>query len=298
MPLTHFKVGGELIPVKDAMGGALSFKYPGAYLRTVAGERKLEEKPGSKLHVTQLLRGTRENYLRMLVDYAEDPDGGAFLVVGSSAHVLLANHAGALDEAERAFPDEDVAGTLDMLEEDGTLIDYKTWGSYAVVKALGIIKEGKGKDAVYSRDPDRADLKDLELQMNRYRMYAEKAGLEVKRMKCFVVVRDGGLQIARTRGVDQKTYYLDVPFMDDEKVNGYFDRKRKELLEHLVKRSLHVDKEELTPEEATAGGMPPMCTDKECWDGAKCKGGYCPVAKECAFTGGNPYLEDVQLSEF
>lgn len=296
MPLTHFKVGGELIPVKDAMGGALSFKYPGAYLRTVAGERKVEEKPGSKLHVTQLLRGTRENYLRMLVDYAEDPDEGAFLVVGSSAHVLLANHAGDMDEAEKAFPDEDVTGTLDMLEEDGTLIDYKTWGSYAVVKALGIIKEGKGKDAVYSRDPDRADLKDLELQMNRYRMYAEKAGLEVKRMKCFVVVRDGGLQIARTRGVDQKTYYLDVPFVDDEKVDEYFDRKRKELLEHLVKRSVLADSEGITQEEATKGGAPPACTSKECWDGNKCKG-YCAVADVCEELG-SPYLKDFALSEF
>jgi hypothetical protein len=293
MPLTHFKVDGELIPVADALAGALAHRYPRAYLRTIASERVLEEKPGSKLHVTGLLRGTRESFLRMIRDYAEDPDEGAFRVVGASAHTMLANHAGALEQAELAFPDEDVSGTLDMLEEDGTLWDYKTWGSFAVARALGIKKEGRGKDARFWRDPDSADLKDEVLQLNRYRMYAERMGLEVKDLRCFAIVRDGGLFIAKDRGVDQKTYAIVVPRAEDRAVEEYFQDKKMALRAALIQVEGHKEAG-ATQEEAIKAAMPPLCSPAENWEGRKCKG-YCPVAEHCT---NNPHLADKALQEF
>ena len=63
-------------------------------------------------------------------------------------------------------------------------------------------------------------------------------------------VRDGGLQIARERGLDRNIYMIDVPFINDEHLRDKFRSKRDDLLRALEN-----------------GELPEECTDEEKWGG-------------------------------
>lgn len=88
---------------------------------------------------------------------------------------------------------------------------------------------------------------------------------EVNSMYIQATVRDGGLQVATSRGIDRNIYMIEVPFIDNEHLEYKFYKKKDELLKALESKTL-----------------PSKCTDSETWDGIKCKS-YCSVRDVCPY---------------
>jgi hypothetical protein len=116
---------------------------------------------------------------------------------------------------------------------------------------------------IYEPDPDAVDMEEWELQLNNYRLMIEACGFPVSRMIIQATVRDGNTVVAHNRGVMKNIYLIPVQRLNDTEVSYYFERKRRELLEALK-----------------AGIMPAPCSEKESWEGKRCKS-YCPVAEFC-----------------
>lgn len=235
---------------------------------------------------TQLLDGTMYTFLKITQPYAIDPDQSMFALHGEGVHTLLKMSANG-----HGFPAEiplsDDRDIFDLLEPDGNgyiLTDYKTWGSFRVAKALGMVEVGKKPDpsgATYQRSgtwgkagtpkmitvfqpiPSEVDNKEAELQLNNYRLMLEERGVPITRMQVQVLVRDGGLQVARGRGIKRNSYLIPINKMDDSLVRSYFTAKNYALMDALG------DGKWSTP-----------CTNDECWDGVRCRD-YCEVAMYC-----------------
>lgn len=191
---------------------------------------------------------------------------------------------------------QDTTGMSDVIEvEQGQIImtDYKTSGSYKVAKAMGFVtveepiegevfKSGprKGQQKmrkVLVRRPEAEDRWEWELQLNKYRIEAErrlpeilaklninlpgKTKIDEIRIQC--CVRDGNTYIARSRGVFRNVYYFKINIMPDEEVLSYFAQK-KHALDTALKQKRWTQ----------------YCTPKENWDGLKCSR-YCEVAEFC-----------------
>lgn len=236
---------------------------------------------------TQLLNGTMYSFLKLTQPYTIDPDSMAFALLGTKHHDSLAEVAKTLNlpsEIPLTDGDRDI---FDLLEPDNggwILTDYKTWGSYRVAKCLGIVKSGKQPDPsgevykrggawgavgspkmidVFQQMPQEADNWETELQINRYRIMLEDRGLTINKMRIQITVRDGGLMVARGRGVERNTYMVPVKRLPDEEVKDYFLAKATDLKQALA------DAKWDTP-----------CNNVECWDGVRCAQ-YCEVALFC-----------------
>jgi hypothetical protein len=253
---------------------------------------------------TGLIRGTLESFLMLTMDYAISPDSRAYMVLGTSGHKIL---EGAEDECsllEQKFDsaDSQETGISDVIESENgktILTDFKTSGSYKVAKALGFkvverpsgefYKSGKRKgeekmNKELVRDDQYIDRKSWEIQLNKYRIEAEKAGLEINgkkigrvdelRIQC--IVRDGGTYIARSRGVFRNIYYFKIGFIPDEEILAYYDKKRSALLKAIRQ-----------------GCWNEICDKEENWDGIKCSR-YCNVAEYCPF---GKYLKEEKIKE-
>ena len=170
-----------------------------------------------------------------------------------------------------------------------TLWDHKTWGSYQVARALGIVETGKQPDpsgdvykssgkwgragspkmvSVFQQVPSEADNYEAELQLNRYRIMLADIGINVTKMRAHAIVRDGGLQIARTRGVVRNTYLIPIRQLDNNEVEYYFHTKADDLDLAL-----------------TQGKWDTPCNNRECWvndrgEPIRCTQ-YCEVAMYC-----------------
>jgi hypothetical protein len=242
-------------------------------LRMISTQRTWTGKPST----TQLLKGTREAYLEIIHnDLVMAPQERAFMLLGSKVHGNLEQYTPS-ELSEERLEDENTTGAFDLYDaENQTLYDYKTWGSYKVMKALGIemvdvptgeyYKTGDKKGQEKTRKEPRQckpDMEETELQMNDYRIKLESAGFQVKRMFVEAIVRDGGTFSATSRGIDKNIYLIPITRMDDEFVKLYFTNKSKDLLTALDTKT-----------------MPPPCTDKECWEGRKCKD-YCSASQYC-----------------
>lgn len=236
---------------------------------------------------TQLLNGTMYSFLKLTQPYVVDPDSMAFALLGTKHHDKLKDMAKELGlPAEIALTTED-RDIFDLLEPDNggyVLTDYKTWGSFKVAKAIGIVKTGMKPDPsgeVYKRSgawgkagspkmipvframPGEADNYDTELQLNRYRIMLEERGLTINRMQVQVTVRDGGLAVARSRGVDRNMMMVPIKRLSDDDVRDYFYMKATQLAKALED-----------------GSWSQPCSNHECWDGVRCRG-YCEVAMYC-----------------
>jgi len=252
-------------------------------LKLISTEREWNGVPST----TQLLNGTMLEFLKLTQPYMVDPDSRAFMLAGTKHHQALEEVAKELGlPSEIALNiDRDIFDLLEQ-DEDGGLVlsDYKNWGSYRVAKALGLIEVGKKPDptgavykvsgkwgkagspkmvSVFQIMPKEVDNWEAEYQLNRYRIMLEERGIQIKRMQLQVTVRDGGLQVATSRGLDRNTYRIAIPRLDDQTIKEYFAGKEKALLTALEQGSCN------TP-----------CNEKECWDDARCKS-YCEVARNC-----------------
>ena len=85
-------------------------------------------------------------WLKASKDYAIDPQSRVFAILGTGTHDNLAQHKVVENVlAETSLNDSEMSGTADVLEEDEheegkyVLSDYKTWGSYKVALALGMV---------------------------------------------------------------------------------------------------------------------------------------------------------------
>lgn len=238
--------------------------------------------------------GPRMLYLKATKDYTIDPQGRVWAAFGTSTHEKLSIHAFTNNVlSEEKLSDNKMQGIADCLEIDENtrvsyvLSDYKTWGSYKVAKALGIVSEkidepvlddngkpiilksgknqGKPKTkqkSIITIDPLKADLKGEELQLNRYRIFFEQCGFKVSRIQIQVVSRDGGTYLAKSRGIDKNLYIVPIKKLPDEEVLAFYDNLSGEV------------------SEAFKTGHARKCNEWESWEGRRCEG-FCEVAEYC-----------------
>ncbi|MCP4651104.1 MAG: hypothetical protein GY853_13645 [PVC group bacterium] len=244
---------------------------------------------------TELLPGTRQAYLKLTKEYAEDPTMLVFLLLGLAMHSNLEKRGGT-DQTivEERLTEDGISGQFDIYEVENdvaTLADYKSSGSYMVSKALGVVKEKvidptgavyktsrkdpnnpdkylyqKGDPKMVDKfaiDPNKADKLEWTLQLNDYRIKVEKTGLPVHKLQIIAIVRDGGTYLAKNRGLEKNSYIIPIPILPDETVKTYFQTKRTALL-HAVQ----------------TGEMPPVCSMSERWDDRRCEK-FCPVNIHC-----------------
>ena len=239
---------------------------------------------------TQLLLGTMEAFLKLTKPYYVDPDKRVFMLGGITVHRNLdmkAKELGLTSELALSI-DRDIIDLLEWDDGDLVLTDHKWWGSFKVAKALGIVEVGKQPDPsgavyktngkwgkagspkmipVFREDPDKVDNWEAELQLNNYRVKAtpllKSVGLKIKRMQLEVFVRDGGLYIAKDRGVVRRSYMINIPEIPDEVVMDYFCYKQDCLTKALQDKGWYVP-----------------CNAEECWGGNKCEE-WCEVWEHC-----------------
>jgi hypothetical protein len=233
--------------------------------------------------------GARQIWLKATNDYTVSANDRAFAALGTAIHEKLSLHRYSHNVlSEEPLSDEDTKGIADLLEKDEygdgyILTDYKSYGSYKVGKCVGIYQEteevlgkdgepyryksGKKKGEIKTRkvtkfDPEKTDMREVELQLNRYRILFERYGFPISRIQLFVIVRDGGTYIANQRGIDKNTYVIPVKKLPDGKVLHFYKMLQIEV------------------EMAFRRGYAPMCNSWESWDGRRCNG-YCEVSDVC-----------------
>lgn len=233
--------------------------------------------------------------LKKEMPYAMSPDSRTFAVLGTGVHGKMALHQYTYNVlAEEPLSDDLMKGIADVLEEDedieGQFIleDWKTWGSYKAAMAMGMVSEEvplldadgkpyaffqsgprKGQPKTEKRfkiDSVKIDMKETELQLNRYRIFFEKAGFPISRINVIAIVRDGGTQIARSRGIERNLYVIPVKRLDDEDALKYYARLRARVNDTL--------------EALKTGGKLELCNAWECWEGRRCEN-FCEVADHC-----------------
>jgi len=238
--------------------------------------------------------GPRQLYLKQHINYTISPQSRVFAVLGTGSHAKLHEWAPKNVLSEERLE----GGTPDCLEqdeyEDGKYILYddKTWGSYKVMKALGIVKEQKlhdilddegnpvryksgakkgqkkkEKETIFTIKPETIDLRAQELQVNYYRTLFEDRNFPVSKMFLEVPVRDGGIAMAKSRGIDRNLYLIPIKRLPDEEVKTYYERLQEEY------------------DTAIRRGYARKCNSWETWDGRRCEG-YCEVKFACDRMGG------------
>lgn len=229
-------------------------------LAMAAEQRVWAGKPST----TQLIDGTMMVFLKLTKDYAIDPRDNAFAMLGTRHHRQMEDVAKELGIPAEIKLTGEISGICDLLEaEHGEVIlsDLKTWGAFRVQKALGMVKVGKGQ---WECRPETADLLDVELQLNQYRVMVEsQLGIHVDRMQVQITVRDGGLIAANSYGITENMYLLPVRMYPDDEVKMYFDTKAQALAQALEQ-----------------GSWDKLCSSHESWNGKRCTG-YCEVRAWC-----------------
>ena len=234
--------------------------------------------------------GPRLLYLKAMTNYAINPNDRVWAAFGTGTHGKLSLHKYSSDVlVEEELSDEDSEGIPDVLEESenkpGTyvLTDYKTWGSYKLMLALGggkvaltdengepiLLKSGKNKGQpkqkyVLGVKPPELDAE--ELQLNRYRIFFEKYGFPVSEMVIQAIPRDGGTYVAFSRGIEKNLYIIPIKRLPDEKVINFYNK-----LQSLV-------------DSAFETGYIRKCNKWESWDGRRCES-FCEVKKACEKMG-------------
>ena len=241
-------------------------------LRLIAEQREWTGTPTT----TQLLKGTMEAYLELTTDYTVNPQDELFRVHGTRAHHLLEQYHED-DLGEERLHDEICSGQFDFYDTtDQALFDTKTWGSYRIMRALGLkqvevntgefFKTGPRKGLPKTRkewvDGGEPDLFNEEIQLNDYRMKLEAAGFAVSGMFIEALARDGNTYMARNRGVEQNGVLIPIQRLKDSIVREYLTSKRDNLL------------------NALEFGWTDKCNSRENWEGRKCDR-YCRVAAAC-----------------
>jgi len=180
---------------------------------------------------TQLLNPTRIAYLQITCDYTIKPQDRAFALLGVRHHAKLEAVAKRLGMIAEEKLKGEVSGIIDLIEptndnpDEFILYDYKSWGSYAVKKALG-------------SDKKEPDIENVTLQLNNYRIMIATLGFKVVKLYVQATVRDGGTFTAKQNGIDAKILKIPIPILPDDDVAEYFMTKRQMLLDALAKNEM------------------------------------------------------------
>lgn len=281
--LTHFicPPDKEQCRVEDCLNkcrlGQRCLPYP--YLAAVSATRDYK----CKVSASQAGNGVRYMYLNITTPHAAEPAEMAFTTLGTSHHTLMEGFQGPGQNG--FFMENDfMSGTFDYFDPiEGVLWDFKTYKIYKVKKVKGIVMkwEPDPSGEVYSRggktktgreykkgdpkliqvrteDPSQCDYDNEALQINAYRILAKEHGIDVKSMRLCMTVKDY-MQDCGLEPIE----IVELPFIDDEIVLNWFREKTEALNHHLVE-----------------GTLPPICTDKERWNGRRCKD-YCKFNYIC-----------------
>lgn len=269
MPLTHFDCEAGNIPIKECLKSCplgdrcLSL----ATLHDVGKNRDYHD----KFSTTLLINPTRIAYLLLTTNYSINPKERAFALLGTRHHKRLEVVGQRLKELKVELPvlDFETTSTIDNLEPDNAapgfwlLIDYKTWGCYSVMKALGVDKQGNKVKPDYSH---------ADLQLNDYRIKAESLGFPISHMRIQYTARDGNTELSRRYGLDKPMGLIEIPRYEDIEITEYFQGKN-EALRYAIE-----NKE-----------MPPICSAEDRWGDKRCRL-YCDVRVNCEH--GQLYLRD------
>jgi len=238
--------------------------------------------------------GPRLEYLKKTKPYHIDPNDRVFAALGTGVHGKLSLFAYTDNIlAEEPLSDEQTTGTPDCIEVDEeqkgyyVLTDYKTWGSFKVAKALGIVKitkdvpilddkdnpillksgPNKGqpktkKEHKFEKQADEVDMYETELQLNRYRILFEESDFPISRIQIQACIRDGGTYTAKGRGILNNKEIIPVRILTDPIVLNYY---------RILADDIGV---------ADRTGYVRKCNKWESWDGRRCDG-YCDVKQYC-----------------
>ena len=285
MPLKGFKYpDGKLISLQDVRERNIDIEKMGMALPTLLymSEQRENDRPPS---TTELIGGTCQAYLQREEDYYVNPQENAFSLAGTIHHNKLEDSASSDMIAEMPLEYKGITGIIDLYDKKSkSLIDYKNTGSYKASKILGLQSRtesdpvevykrsgswgvaGSPKQIkVFYRDPVTADFGDWGWQINFYRLMLEKNGYPVDNMYLQMTIRDGGVHAAKSRGVYNNIYLVEVPYINDDILRTKFLDKRDALLHSLETKT-----------------VPEICTPEETWDGRKCES-YCPVREVCPY---------------
>jgi len=295
MATTYFRFKSEeIVPVSDVLADPLQYpEFPPYYYLWAADQRELD----GHYHITDLLLGTREAFLKYTADRIIDLDSAAPMLAGSFKH-------GALDRMENPFEPNIVFKTEHSVEYKGIqgridafYIDYnkkilviddmKTGGAFSYKKYMGIVNESvpvvdeMGDPVLYKSgarkglqkyktetrlDPSKADTFEYDVQVSFY-YYAlvekdPKLKHFTKQLWIHFMLRDGGLAAVQSQGVKSHNFREPVTLMDQRLLDHYI-LNQKEMLDHALK----------------SGNCPPICPDT--WDKKKCQFKYCNVVDVC-----------------
>jgi len=294
MPLTHFYCpDGQRVSLKQCLssqGCRMQDRCaPLPFLRKIGYDRKY-----SGVTPSAAGNGPRLIWGRAVFDYCVDPDDRVFAVLGSTIHGRLAEKGITYNVlSEEKLKDDQAKGIADLLEDDEfipnqyILTDYKTSGSFAVAKWMGIkikkvempILDEKGKQVYLKSGPNKGKAKTkqesrierynpeknlfgVSLQVNRYRIFYETYGFKISRMRVFAIPRDGGTYIAKNRAIDRNKYLIDLPKLDDTSVMNFYAKLQAEV------------------NQAFEDEYARLCLPWECWDGRRCAA-YCEIREDC-----------------
>lgn len=231
---------------------------------------------------TQLLSGTREEYLKIKKNYAIDPQSSIFAIFGTGCHAFLEGYLEndkMIAEKRLKDPTGSYSGQFDCYDgKRQILYDVKTYGSFKTAHLMGLVKHrdpimgADGKQKKYRNGKKmfktyftvgRRSNFDVAVQLNAYRLMVEHAGYPVKDMQVEVFTRDAGTFAAKDRGVTTNMQLVRINFISDRWIQRFMLTKAKRLKEAIEKDI-----------------MPPPCSYRECWGGRKCVD-FCAVWKFC-----------------
>jgi len=307
--ITHLINDGKLIPKENWR--QLLWRYSPEYLESALRERVWN----GKVSVTTCLRCPREYFLRQKFPHAIDPNDFAFAILGTKVHKELEseNESIITEFASGIELEVDMTGIMDVVfghNEEITLGDNKTWGSFAVAKNMGLRLEMRekmddhGLPLYYKKkskygavgdpmmvkhfipDSTLAENFDVTMQTNMYRLMLEqelKRGTivipnaekqkKVSTLRVYVIVRDGNTVTAKQRGIMSATYTIPIKILPDKEVVEFFEPRAIYIKEQFDKHAYSSLRKIIKD--------PPRCgTEQETLGGWLCNK-VCPVSHLC-----------------
>ena len=103
-------------------------------LKAVGKTRPWKGKPS----VTQLIKDTRQTYLEIVNDYTIDPQKSIASMIGTNSHSLMEGNCPNNYLSEVRLEDDITSGQFDAYDmTTKTLIDFKFFGAYRIMRAIG-----------------------------------------------------------------------------------------------------------------------------------------------------------------
>lgn len=303
---------GTKVKTEDFFNGICP--EPGFPLTFIKEALKTREWDGNP-HVTSLLTGTREQYLKNVSKYYVSLDGMVLAMAGNRFH---ANMEDDMLLTEIGISLNGIQGTMDLLEVypwDETLgvTDYKLVGSYRLIKWFGIskrpipvtddfgnpvfIKTGKNKGQPKTKtehyvSDEAKERFDYTMQTNIYRVAIERMladpdwqksnpeqsaifNKKIMRLRIFFAIRDSGIN----HDFSFNSFYEDCERINNREVLNFIADRSKKIIDAMANWNSDIESGE-TRIDAAAKNCPPMCSAKETWNGKKCEK-YCDVREAC-----------------